>query len=63
MRETKAKVGYRGTRLKLNEVDWSVIHLFAEDTVLLASEWELQKVVYQFHIMCVRGKLSEYWEQ
>ncbi len=60
MREMKVKVGKKGARLKLKDVDWSVTAcLFADDTVLLAeSERKLQRVVDQFHSACSRRKLK-----
>ena len=60
IREMKAKVGDVGARLNLNGESWRVVTcLFADDTVLLAeSERQLQKVVDEFHKVCLRRKLK-----
>ncbi len=57
LREMKAKAGKIGGRLNLNGVDWLMVAcLFTDDTVLQGeSEMTLQRVVDQFHSVCVEG--------
>ncbi len=53
-------MGNISARLKVNEVDWSMVEcLFVNDTVFLSeSERELEREVDEFYSVCVRRKLK-----